>query len=218
MSHARFRPTASKTPLRYDTTGHPLCRFCQKPVPFGRLTFCSSKCVHEWKIRTSGQYVRECLLKRDKGICAHCRKDCISARNALIKKPKDYFSVPEQWEANHKIPVFRGKGDCGLDNYETLCLKCHAAITSQQRKERDATRRRKQMVAILRFIEHESVTGATATEIVTATGLSDTSVYKYLQRLRCKWGYIAQSRKGAPYVLTEKGKAAFVKVERAKAC
>lgn len=29
------------------------------------------------------------------------------------------------WQAHHKIPVHKGGGKCGLDNYVTLCWRCH---------------------------------------------------------------------------------------------
>ena len=45
------------------------------------------------------------------------------------------------WEADHIIPVVEGGGECGLENYRTLCLPCHrkataalAARRAQQRK------------------------------------------------------------------------------------
>lgn len=33
------------------------------------------------------------------------------------------------WDADHIIPVAEGGGECGLDNYRTLCLRCHKAET-----------------------------------------------------------------------------------------
>lgn len=38
------------------------------------------------------------------------------------------------WEAHHKHAVAEGGGGCGLDGYETLCRRCHAAETGQLRK------------------------------------------------------------------------------------
>lgn len=54
-------------------SGRALCRRCQREVGKGRRTFCSDDCVHEWKIRTSPSYMRECVFRRDQGICAICR-------------------------------------------------------------------------------------------------------------------------------------------------
>lgn len=33
------------------------------------------------------------------------------------------------WEAHHIIPVSEGGGMCGLDNFETVCLRCHKLET-----------------------------------------------------------------------------------------
>ena len=33
------------------------------------------------------------------------------------------------WEAHHKHAVSEGGGECGLENYETLCLWCHKRET-----------------------------------------------------------------------------------------
>ena len=48
-----------------------------------------------------------------------------------------FFSkcVLQFWEADHITPVSEGGGECGLDNYRTLCVMCH-------RKETDELNRR----------------------------------------------------------------------------
>jgi 5-methylcytosine-specific restriction enzyme A len=52
------------------------CRWCDGPVKPPRRTFCSAKCVHEHKLRSSGSYLREWVEKRDKGVCRECGLDC----------------------------------------------------------------------------------------------------------------------------------------------
>jgi hypothetical protein len=34
------------------------------------------------------------------------------------------------WQADHIRPVVEGGGGCGLDNYRTLCLRCHKRATA----------------------------------------------------------------------------------------
>ena len=34
------------------------------------------------------------------------------------------------WQADHITPVVEGGGGCGLDNYRTLCLRCHKGATA----------------------------------------------------------------------------------------
>lgn len=49
------------------------------------------------------------------------------------------------WEADHIVPVIEGGGLCGLENYRTLCLRCHRAATAALAKRRaDARRRQKE--------------------------------------------------------------------------
>lgn len=43
-------------------------------------------------------------------------------------------SIPALWQADHIVPVSEGGGGCGLENYRTLCLWCHAAETGKLRR------------------------------------------------------------------------------------
>jgi 5-methylcytosine-specific restriction endonuclease McrA len=45
------------------------------------------------------------------------------------------------WDADHKVEVVRGGGECGLDNMQTLCIWCHKAKTARLAKERAEERR-----------------------------------------------------------------------------
>ena len=51
------------------------------------------------------------------------------------------WSYLQFWEADHINAVSEGGGECGLDNYRTLCVPCHKKVTKdlnirlgQQRK------------------------------------------------------------------------------------
>jgi len=35
------------------------------------------------------------------------------------------------WDADHIVPVCEGGGQCGLDNYRTLCHPCHKRVTRE---------------------------------------------------------------------------------------
>jgi len=35
------------------------------------------------------------------------------------------------WDADHIIPVVEGGGECGLENYRTLCCRCHKQETAK---------------------------------------------------------------------------------------
>lgn len=63
--------------------GRGLCRWCALEVPRGRYTFCSTYCVHEWRLRSQPGYLREQVFLRDRGICAICSVDTIAAAFAF---------------------------------------------------------------------------------------------------------------------------------------
>jgi 5-methylcytosine-specific restriction endonuclease McrA len=152
MANNRYRPGAGKTPLRRDGQGRPLCRWCHSPVPPPKQTFCSPECVHEWRLRTDGSYLREQVFKRDLGVCAQCAADTgtmaqalrvarltsESAHRALVK---EFGLTPAEaektlWQADHIVPVADGGGQCGLEGLRTLCWRCHKVVTKAWRAER----------------------------------------------------------------------------------
>lgn len=50
------------------------------------------------------------------------------------------------WEADHVVPVVEGGGECGFDNYRTLCVPCHRKVTSDL-LTRLKTNRQKTMIS-----------------------------------------------------------------------
>ena len=124
------------------------CRWCKKGVKPPRRTMCSPECAHEIRIRTNGKYLRECVYKRDRGICAICNIDTKNiAKEALqlVGYDREQFILNHKisskrkiwrrkfggglWDADHIIQVKDGGGECGLDNLRTLCIPCHKLIT-----------------------------------------------------------------------------------------
>lgn len=120
--------------------------------------FCSEECRHEALLRTSATYVRHALFARDRGICTHCRTDCgridRMIRRMLEHAPdEDPAQIQEGqelalrtiealgfgrrrrvislWQADHRVAIVEGGRDCGLGNYRTLCLTCHALQTRE---------------------------------------------------------------------------------------
>ena len=135
--------------LSKDENGYNLCRWCKTPVLPPRRTLCSAECAHELRLRCNGKYLRECVYKRDRGICAICSTDTKKHAKELLscslKDKKDellklYSISPKRkiwkrkfggglWDADHILPVKDGGGQCGLDNIRTLCIKCHKNVT-----------------------------------------------------------------------------------------
>lgn len=140
--------------LPKDENGFTLCRWCQSPVKPPRRTMCSPECVHEILIRTNGKYVRDCVFKRDKGICKICSIDTKKiAKEALSLEGEDRnkfllsknISLKRKiwkrkhggglWDADHIVPVKKGGGTCGLENFRTLCIDCHKKVTKDSYKK-----------------------------------------------------------------------------------
>ena len=136
--------------LPKDENGLTCCRWCGKGVKPPRRTMCSPECVHELQLRTNGRYLRDCVYKRDKGICKLCNVDTkkiakealslnLKEREKFLKENK--ISLKRKiwkrkhggglWDADHIIPVKDGGGSCGLENIRTLCIKCHKVVTKE---------------------------------------------------------------------------------------
>jgi 5-methylcytosine-specific restriction enzyme A len=147
MPLPRTKPGGWIAPSQIErgASGRPLCRWCNTEVPKGRRTFCGETCVHEWKLRTNPGYLREKVFARDRGVCAKCGVDTLairgdmrkldySARRQFLKQWKlREGSRKSLWDADHIVPVAEGGGQCDLSNMRTLCLRCHAEVTTALR-------------------------------------------------------------------------------------
>jgi hypothetical protein len=95
------------------------------------------------------------IQKRDKGICAMCGLDTLALAAAvqwvnthLYKSNHSRWTFTEWheftkalgignrwpgdlWDADHIVPVIEGGGECGLDNFRTLCIPCHKKATAE---------------------------------------------------------------------------------------
>ena len=103
--------------------------------------------MHEWRLRSSTSYLRECVFARDKGVCALCDIDTHKLRRRIMRLPftermRRLRDLQEQglihkkrkswWEADHILAVVEG-GDSSLDNMRTLCIPCHRGVTTELR-------------------------------------------------------------------------------------
>jgi 5-methylcytosine-specific restriction endonuclease McrA len=129
------------------------CKWCGGKLPKGLRVWCNYKCDHEAYIRFG--FVENQVRERDNGICSNCGVDCISMEHIVEDFKRHYLRHPHLyigtlreslgwwwtynyrvWEADHIIPVCEGGGCCGLDNYRTLCLRCHKKETATLAKSR----------------------------------------------------------------------------------
>lgn len=140
--------------LPINNDGYRCCRYCGGSVIPPRRTFCSADCIHEYRLRSSGSYLRECVYLRDHGICAICGLDTKElaktlsrmspddpARDILMKQNNIHKTRKIKlrkcggglWDADHIVQVQDGGGECGLENIRTLCIQCHKLITASSR-------------------------------------------------------------------------------------
>src|SRR5579875_408426 len=78
--------------------GRGLCRWCSLEVPRRRFTFCSEYCVHEWKLRSQPDYLREQVFRRDRGICAQCGVDTVMEQRRLrYARGKNRVALMAHW-------------------------------------------------------------------------------------------------------------------------
>lgn len=138
-----------------EIKGKGICRFCKSLVSAPRRTFCSDSCVHEWKIRSNTKYLRQFIYDRDLGICELCKIDTRYIRieienrrrqSSIQNDNSEYLiflkslNVTEKeafrslWHADHILPVSQGGGESGLDNFRTLCIKCHKLETRKLKR------------------------------------------------------------------------------------
>jgi 5-methylcytosine-specific restriction endonuclease McrA len=109
-------------------------------------------------MRTDASYLRQLVLKRDKGICHLCRVNTLSAFLRLKKargKSRAEMLVfwglkklnrRSLWDADHILPVAEGGGECDLRNLRTLCLRCHRLATAELRERLRVSRISRQQV------------------------------------------------------------------------
>lgn len=110
--------------------------------------------MHEWRLRSSTSYLRECVFERDAGVCALCGIDTHRTRRRIMRLPfagrmRELRALQESglihkrrkswWEADHIRPVVEG-GDSNLDNIRTLCIPCHRGVTRELHARRKAVR------------------------------------------------------------------------------
>ncbi|XP_035816379.1 uncharacterized protein [Zea mays] len=134
-------------------------RLAKSPEYFEDL-FCSLACFQEYRLRTSGRALRQALFQIERGKCSQCKLDCcklvkhikllplgkreeyirkvapnIASRKKLLDKLVREPIDGNAWHADHIIPVYKGGGECKLENMRTLCVACHYEVTRTQHKE-----------------------------------------------------------------------------------
>lgn len=165
-----------KRPL--GPNGEKICYNCGGPLPKGRCYNCSAACSEAWRLKTSPTYMRFMVHKRDNGVCALCGVDTDRLQDQYRKlrgtAAEDFrkeWGIPlaraigDWWDADHIKPVIEGGGECGLDNYRTLCIPCHQKVTAELHARR--AQRKRQAKANERWAQWHG--GGTAPEVRAKT-------------------------------------------------
>lgn len=134
-------------------------KLAKSPEYFEDL-FCGLDCFQEYRLRTSSRALRQALFQIERGKCSQCKLDCcnlvkhikplpvekreeyirkvapnIASRLKLLDKLVREPADGNAWHADHIIPVYKGGGECKLDNMRTLCVACHYEVTRGQHKD-----------------------------------------------------------------------------------
>lgn len=102
----------------YPTIDGVCCCGCGQELTGRKKRWASEECqriavTQYFIIKGDTQVIRRHLELRDNSICASCG------------------NISDDWEADHIIPVYKGGGGCTLDNFQTLCKKCHKHKTKE---------------------------------------------------------------------------------------
>uniref|UniRef100_A0A1A8V380 Zinc finger RANBP2-type containing 3 n=1 Tax=Nothobranchius furzeri TaxID=105023 RepID=A0A1A8V380_NOTFU len=152
-----------------DSHGVPLCLSCQEACPTSGgawdTRFCCQRCQEEFQLRSSQTYMRSRVLEAEQGVCQHCglhahelflkvrdappsqRKEMLEntwLAQLSLKQLNEMIRAPVEghfWQVDHIRPVYKGGGQCSLDNLQTLCTVCHRSRTARQARERSQMRK-----------------------------------------------------------------------------
>lgn len=177
FANYRDLPVAERGP-----DGRWLCRECRKPIDHPRRTaFCNEECRKRFEMRFSANAVRRAVWDRDHGVCAICGVDTMfqvavyraamkygartETKDAIRSFLADAWDIPwrrlqpyyKWWDADHIRPVAEGGGECGLENFRTLCIPCHKAETAALRRR--MAERSKATKSMLDSIESDGTNG-----------------------------------------------------------
>ncbi|XVF50016.1 hypothetical protein PTKIN_Ptkin04bG0061800 [Pterospermum kingtungense] len=119
-------------------TDEPMGRNAKAPEYFKDL-FCNLGCYEEYRLRTSNRSIHQAVGVHRKSSTKDCKSEelvCQSEVDKLVSDP----SEGNAWHADHIVPVYRGGGECRLENTGTLCVACPADVTAAQCVEQRAMR------------------------------------------------------------------------------
>lgn len=137
-----------------------LCVECGGALKGRQQRWCGQRCVDAYMIRAWPTHARRKVYQRDHGRCTLCGLDTVALVHDILRTVRTevpsyrtlrvknmlrahgmqthwkrfLFRRPTLFDVDHVIGVAQGGGECGLENLRTLCLRCHAQRTREQRR------------------------------------------------------------------------------------
>lgn len=145
MSTRRRYPTyTEEQPI--GTNGRRACIECKGDIDPAsrRSTFCSAKCANDFYLKSRPGHARLRVFERDRGVCSKCHIDVFASTG---RRPRAR-GTGDLWQADHIKAVVEGGGECGLDNYRTLCTACHKSETADLAARRARARKVKKQPTV----------------------------------------------------------------------
>lgn len=149
------------------------CTWCKSEVKPPRRSWCSQKCVDEYKDLNDWNWILRKVFERDKGVCVACGCDTEKLRRVLttaFRRVKEYeietfyrkyVTLPyvrsdlekrmgfkpaqSYWECDHVLERVRG-GTNEMSNLQSLCVPCHKRKTARLAGERALERRAAKLI------------------------------------------------------------------------
>jgi hypothetical protein len=157
---------ARRAPPKKGPHGYFICKQCKtKECLPPRITYCSERCVHDWKMRSDITYTKRFVEARDGTTCYICGEDFDKKRSELLDlrrtnrlkflrvlheekfTEKMFDDRNSMCEMDHVIPVHKGGGIHMAkgyeDNLKLACRKCHMEKTVLEASQRARNRRRR---------------------------------------------------------------------------
>lgn len=127
---------------------HAICALCGKDCERDRKIARETEALWYWLAR---RHAEEMLFRRElpapwgDGMAVSIGECSAWAWRWVAEQKKERGwgddQVRHTWEADHIVPVAEGGGQCGLENYRTLCLVCHRRETAELARRRAEARR-----------------------------------------------------------------------------
>jgi 5-methylcytosine-specific restriction endonuclease McrA len=89
----------------------------------------------EHQFKSGWGYDYEKMVRANQKLLARLEELCIPVYRYIHRRREGI------WDADHITPVVEGGGECTLDNYRTLCCRCHRSETTKLAARRTQERR-----------------------------------------------------------------------------